>query len=541
MSESEGGEEDQGAGGPSKGPPLQKALGHLFEGDTMKKRTLAVILLGLFLTSLTFPLFSTTVFASPDPTTIGTSTTALAVGFPDQHKGFYANGRHWVFYVNGTHMVYKTSADDGSSWNNFTVIRSGVVSGRDFSIYFDGTYVHYVFANFTLDVAIYYRRGTPNLDGSITWSDDEQIAVPSSASDQYLALIATDSNGYPFISYKDNDYPYVTKSSLNNGTWQTASGFPHQLTSTSGTTWRSVIIPLTSGKMYAYYLKTGPAPQLIYGQLWNGTNWGSEETVSQWTPSSNYMVSAVNYGDDIHLVYCNVTSRDILYTKRTYGSGWSADETIQTSAQAPALSLVSGTGDLYCFWMDAPTADHVYYKKYDQATGVWDESPTDWFTETEGLANDEYQSSYYEDYGERIGFLYTSSSPSPYNVRFTYISTSNTSPTMGEFEAPSSVYAGTTYAFNATVVDSDGRSTLNNCSLALDFGSMKFNWFEVDNSTTITDPSNYATLDSSSVAVVNATAYKITWNVSFFSNVTEGYVSLTTGTIVYDDSDATGT
>jgi hypothetical protein len=79
-----------------------------------------------------------------DPSAVGTSTTLDATYSPFQRKTFYANGTFWVFYSNGTHMVYSTSTD-GSTWTTPTAVRAATVGNR-FSVWFDGTYVHYAYA-----------------------------------------------------------------------------------------------------------------------------------------------------------------------------------------------------------------------------------------------------------------------------------------------------------------------------------------------------------------------------------------------------------
>jgi len=101
--------------------------------------------------------------------TVGTSTANSATYAPFQRKSFYAAGRFWVFYSDGSNMVYRTSTDS-SSWSSATTVRA-CTYGFKFSIWFDGTYLHYAYSDVS---AIYYRRETPNSDGTITWSAAEQ-------------------------------------------------------------------------------------------------------------------------------------------------------------------------------------------------------------------------------------------------------------------------------------------------------------------------------------------------------------------------------
>jgi len=89
----------------------------------------------------------------------------LSAGF--QVKVFYANARFWVFFIDGNNLVYCTSLD-GTIWTNKIIIRSGVTDASRFSIYYDGTYLHYALVSGAWDGPMYYRRGYPNTDGTIT-------------------------------------------------------------------------------------------------------------------------------------------------------------------------------------------------------------------------------------------------------------------------------------------------------------------------------------------------------------------------------------
>ena len=207
------------------------------------------------------------------PSTVGTSTITTPTAHQFQRKCFYANGRFWVFYSDGTNLVYCTSLD-GMSWTSPTTIRA-CAGGNHFSIWFDDTYLHYVYCSAS---SLYYRRGTPDSDGSISWSALEQT-VSTEYDTAWYPSIAVDSSRYVWIGYRDyfspNYTPWVIKSGNNDGTWGTTpSGFPYQLSTTSDTYWRTTIVSLTSLKIYVIYARNA---QLPLGQLWNGSSWGSEE------------------------------------------------------------------------------------------------------------------------------------------------------------------------------------------------------------------------------------------------------------------------
>jgi hypothetical protein len=336
-----------------------------------------------------------------------------------QRKTFYANGRFWAFYSNGTNMVYCTSTD-GLTWTSPTTVRFSSLGYR-FSVWFDGTYLHYAYAD---NSQIYYRRGTPNSDGTITWSADEQI-VSTTYNAALYPMVSVDSNGYVWIGYNEyriagaKYYPYVIKSGNNDGTWGTTpSGFPYQLSSPSNSEWYVSIIPLTTGKMLAIYAYTST----IKAKKWTGSSWGSEVA----TTSSIYRGeahSAVAQGDDVHLVFLKNTGYDILYTKYTYSSNsFGTEITLQASATStsnPVISIDTSTNNLYVFWAGYPTANHIYYRKYNGTS--W-ETAVDWIAETQ-LTSNYCLTCSYKNYGDKIGLEYTTTQGITRYVKFDFLST----------------------------------------------------------------------------------------------------------------------
>jgi hypothetical protein len=351
--------------------------------------------------------------ANAAPSVVGTSTSSYATSYPFQRKSFYAAGRFWAFYYDGANMVYSTSTD-GSTWSSATTVRA-CTSGEHFSVWFDGTYLHYAYA---YGSSIYYRRGTPNSDGTITWSADEQT-VSTTYNRAYYPMVSVDSNGYVWIGYMEhtgtNIYPYVIKSGNNDGTWGTTpSPFPCQLSTVTGAYYVSVI-PLTSDKMLAIYSKGGGG-ETIKAKRWNGSAWGSEVATTS-TTNYGFSYSAVAEGDDVHLVFLTTTNK-IVYTKYSYSSNSFGSETILSSASVtlfPVISIDAATNDLYVFWA---LSNHIYYRKYTASTGTW-ETAVDWIDESaEVLTGADRLTCFYQAYGNYIGLLYLTKTSSPYNVKF---------------------------------------------------------------------------------------------------------------------------
>jgi len=349
------------------------------------------------------------------PTTIGTTTENTGTRTPPQSKQFYAKELFWCFYSNGSNIVYRVSPD-GEQWSS-----ANIVCPIDFGAYFSlvledsGDYFHYS-RNNSDTTALYYRKGQLNTNGTITWSAAEQTV----GSTGYFTdpVICLDSNDYPWITYSVGDhavpyYPYVTASTTKDGTWTTKSGYPLQLNDVDGLT---TIVSLTNGKLYAAF-HSKEAQRYIYGKLYNGTSWGSLEQCSTTTAQNTYyaMFCVTSIGDDVHLVFLS-SGNNVVYVKRTYGTGWGSEETVQSSVSDRSTPVISHYGTrLYVAWCNS---NHVYYKTKN---GTWSDL-VDWIDEsTDTFPINDTLGTYLNAYDVKIGFMYETRASSPYNVRFNYI------------------------------------------------------------------------------------------------------------------------
>lgn len=307
-----------------------------------------------------------------------------AIEYASNKKIFRMANRFWVFYTDESYVRYQTSTN-GITWADPINIRTGLSgSGMRLSLFFDGTYIHYVYSVF--NDKIVYRRGTPETDGTIDWSASEQTVV--SASDIYYVSIAVNQDGYPFIGYTRTVSPYfskVVKSSTNDGTWTT--DWTETLASASGDHhFRTVVRTLSTNRIYAVHSEPSGGGGLIYGNLWNGSSWGSKQTIT-WSDMYHNRWDVIAEGDDLHLTFTSgpeSDNLDIRYVKGTYSAGshsWGSEVIIDgtpTSGTHPAITR--NASDLYVLWANFPETNHVYYRKYDAGTSMW-ESRVDWLTE----------------------------------------------------------------------------------------------------------------------------------------------------------------
>ena len=366
--------------------------------------------------------------ADISPSTVdSTVTTDNAISYSNQRQTFYGVSRFWIFYSNGTDIVYKSSLD-GITWSSANAVR-GCTSGSKFSIWWDSTYVHYAYCAGTSNTALVYRRGTPLINGTVSW-DNERNAVAANASKTYLyPFISKDTSGYPVISYTcDNTTtttPYAVKSNQSNGTW-TSDNFSTQLSTDNDTNWRTTILPVASQDLMAIYARDG---QIIKSKVYDysASSFLSEKATTEDIEVGSYFSAVVDTANITHLTFLEDDSQKIQYTHyHSGGTAWEAESTVYDGTSvtmAPVLSKTLGD-NLYCFWLGDSSANHVYYKKC--TSGTWDTNPTDWLTESSVTANDRITCAYSETTTNYIGVSWLTEASSPYNIRFSALELAGT-------------------------------------------------------------------------------------------------------------------
>ncbi len=344
----------------------------------------------------------------------------LGIGFVDdplQRKTYYANGRYWVFYVDSNYIIYQTSTD-GTTWGSPSHIRNntGGDYGYNFVTAFDGTYLHYAYSDRNDNSPCYYRRGTLETNGSITWSAAEQTAMATASGAWYGEIaIDVDTSGRPIISYEfvdaGSDYPRVTRSSSTDGTWTTDTGFPIQLDNTYGIWWTS-IVSLTNNRFYV--IAQGPGG--LHGWLYDGSL-GSREDLCN---NTEHFVSLTHTPstDVVHIGYFNLNTTNYTYRKRD--GTWGNEEIVLTIAgdsidsnDSESLSSLTN-GEVYVTYTRNSRAN-IYYKKRS-TEGTWG-SGTSLVTGASVYTNN--LTGYLHAMNNEIGVVYSkSSSTPPYIVYF---------------------------------------------------------------------------------------------------------------------------
>lgn len=341
----------------------------------------------------------------------------LYIGSVQTRNAVYVNGLHWVFYrdVADGDIDYKTSSD-GVNWSDAIEAQDGGAPSPTypFSVFHDGTYLHYSRVD-PSSYDLFYRMGTLNANGTITWAAAEQTVLEGTLR---IATIAVSSTGYPFISYYDTSAvkPYVVKSSTKDGTWTTQANFPYVLTNdqTTGTT----IVPLEDGDMYAIYVRNNAND--IFGKKWTAstTSWSAQETVTTRDPEKiGEAFCATAYGDSVYFVYLE-ESEDIRFVEYTDGAGWGADTLLYDGSSGYDYPTISywGSGDLRVLWSDY-TNDHIYMLR--RISGSWDGAPIELVS---GIDLDAYyHNSFYTKMGSKVGITYRTTIETVATVNYVFL------------------------------------------------------------------------------------------------------------------------
>lgn len=384
---------------------------------------------------------------SPTPTPIpvpaacaqnGASVVATGTSSPPvdsfQRRSWYAAGRYWVMYQ-GDQVYFKSTPNCVPGiWSSPTSLNPGTYYSLGGSVYFDGTHIHIVvegFASGDWQHYIYYRMGTCNGDGTITWAAGWQ-SVPSAlycCVSNTLPNIVVDSYGYPFIAFSMIESHYMCSGSCNyayqyalvinsttkDGTWTTGT-----LWCLEGTIWHgpndyltyTQIVPLTGGKIVAFW---GPNAGALKCKRYDGAgNWLSVNTTSYSTFYSAYTSYVHPVGTDLvqmvslsYNIDGNATYDIVLYNW-SYSTNDFAGYTILngnvTSTSAPTMTLFTGDNSL-TVWYEM--GDHVYYDTYSPTKG-WTVG-FDWIVDVDTLpASKNYLSGLYATTKANAGLFYLS-------------------------------------------------------------------------------------------------------------------------------------
>ena len=374
---------------------------------------------------------------------VATSTTAFGLESASRFNAHWVSQRYWVAFHNGTTAVLYSSPD-AVAWTSQGAIFSSFnppANQGDWVVRYDGARIIAVAFN-TGNGTRYYRNGTLNADGSVSWNAADAVAQAGASSTPLNALVA-------------NQRPvYWRSTAAGNG--QLARG-----TQLNGPAWANLPLPpalaaVTGGGFSAagLFATGGPDPDdliLLRATTQAAYAAGNHRLVSvKFDSSLNahdgawYNVSTLNgglpegattdvkpgtdgqahqrfaavrdTGGDLHAVYVN-RNDDVVHYRKTVGftDFWSRVSTDVTASAAVidrvALSALGG-GQLALFYSKSDAG--IYYRLWSGA--AWSGETTLQAASATPLQGAIVASELAD--GCSVGLAWTEKAASPFDVRF---------------------------------------------------------------------------------------------------------------------------
>lgn len=314
-------------------------------------------------------------------------------------KSFAAAGLFWVNYgeFNGTHYneAYSYSSDGlswtrgGLLWADFT--EGGLNGGEkpsgglfywDWEYRANSYYVHMIYSSELANRTCWYRMGTLNQNGTITYSVPWQAIINCTNNVAVCPEgMHVGVNGEVWIHYQiklgiglDWTSTNITYCKTGNGTWITEAGYPKQVSNTtqifgSALTVEAEVFSWQSN--YAKVILFITHQRIIEVDIDNNV----VQPYVNVTQQTMYEVRQFNIAEDVnnnlHMIYQNETGY-INYGYRNATSAlWSIiDYPIgyRSTAAFPNIGVHNTIFEVYVNWIDAGS---VYLKARNGTTGSW--------------------------------------------------------------------------------------------------------------------------------------------------------------------------
>jgi hypothetical protein len=373
----------------------------------MSKKFLLGLLLFTFLSKFSFG----TANQNVDLTVNSTATC-----YSPQRSCFYYNGYFYIFYQETDNNVVYRYTNTFYSWTNAAQVFTNANAP---SIWVNGSTV-YVVAQIPgggIDTAsdIIVKKGTIQSNGRINFGS--QYTVLDGDGTTYIwPYITQDTNGYLWVVARDSNRRIVAVRSTNPNnvsSWGSSTPISNAGSTESDYT-LGIILPLSGGNMYSIWsLPTSLTESILQGKKYNaGTGWeGTATNLANIEASKFYFFSAVvGIKGNIHLIYADKSTRDLLYRRYNTSSGtWS---TSHIAADVPTtdrirhcnISVNPRTNELYALWIQRTSAGEypIYCRK-----AVNPSAAGDWSSETDVPAAESGVRRYYlkAPYYAQDGFM----------------------------------------------------------------------------------------------------------------------------------------
>jgi hypothetical protein len=328
-------------------------------------------------------------------------------GHEHQRKPFYHLGRFWYFSDDGSGNIYFRSSTDNVTWSASTVVASGT-GYRQPAVYVDyaNNKVHLTW-NDGGGKHVFYKLGTLNSDGTITWGATETVCTITESSVDHQNIWVDASGNIWVVAYgyaATTSEPWYLFKKPPSGSWtqvvKTTDNRPVDLT----------VFVLDNGKIVVIRTCEGFSNADNYLKVWVSADGGS--TWSSYT-LSGYSVHhhcAVFIGNIVHISF-TTTSYYVYYVKfdgsaNTFGTPvnlWTDSTMVRTTISKDTQ------GNLYVFWCrDGTAGATLRYRKSTDGGSTW-ASSVELASATETTDHDERLSTEYVAYNSRISIYYNMS------------------------------------------------------------------------------------------------------------------------------------
>jgi len=264
----------------------------------------------------------------------------------------YASGQHWVFNDNGTGWQFWTS-HQGNSWVASTLsLAAGRPANFDASFHCVGSTLYYVYG--LGHSAFFYRFGSLNANGTITWTIPESSVSTTGGSVSGKSIVVDSSgNIWASVASGQADGGHVEVYEHTSSGWSKLDDIPLTLPNAGP---GSQLFALTSGKVADVY-GNGSFPVTINIKVYSGS-WSTPQTTG-----SSYVLShtaGVAIGDTVYVGASNQNQCDLATSVN--GGAWTIKTAVIASLITGYCTIQKDTGtDLVMFSANQNGGGQVQY------------------------------------------------------------------------------------------------------------------------------------------------------------------------------------
>jgi hypothetical protein len=403
----------------------------------MKLRETLVVFLNILLLTVFLLSIQTIRIYATSATAITTAVSSTASNWDPQRKLFAVSESvtvyQFAFFANSSGSYYCTSTNAGASWSSPTSAFSGVKKAEGFSVryrnYGSTDYVYFAYSDNNLagGAQINFSRGS--ISGStITWGTQYIVQASDYSSRLGNPDVECATDGRVFVAFSDGKSTgpdYVLSCRINNnpnndgsGLWgSTTEDYKLGIGNTDAIWIGLTRLSGTNGTAKVYAAWMGDDLSAFEGMLWNGSSWGTLETVTTDTLGTGYF-SLVSYGNTTYAMFVNsTTTYNPVFNIRSLNNPFWGKELSASSDTVASVSLcVNQTnGDVWGIWGNTINTA-IDYAQYN---GTWQATQTLYNESAGGYSiNSPTIMTYCDVVSNNVGVMWCESLPTDHYLKY---------------------------------------------------------------------------------------------------------------------------